>query len=213
MSVEAPAAKDPDRAAISVPGVAAVAITTPQIPLARADIAAAKDTAPNCVGSVGVPFVDFVGRCFLRACLWMELLESRKREKQAVCEARIESAASWKYQWHVMGWLRSSLGAASCTAVAACVTPFFLESELRSMVPLIFLLVILYVAFRFGNIAGILGTICAALVFEIFLFEPRLSLAISSPAAKNHLISMVILGIGASELLGRRKPPAVYKPW
>ena len=206
MSVEASRAKDPDRAGISVPGIAA--ITTPQI-----DLIAANVVDDNCDGSIGVPFVDFVGRCFLRACLWMELLESWKREKQALPDAKIESAASWKYQWHVMGWLRSSLGAASCTAVAACVTPVFSGSELRSVVPFLFLLVILYVALRFGNIAGILGTICAALVFEIFLFEPRLSLSISSPAARNHLISMVILGICVSEILGRRKTAAVYKPW
>ena len=79
--------------------------------------------------------------------------------------------------------------------------------------PLLFVLVILYVALRFGHIAGIIGTICAALVFEIFLFEPTLSLAIDNPSARNHLISMVILGICASEILGRRKASVIYKPW
>jgi hypothetical protein len=39
-----------------------------------------------------------------------------------------------------------------------------------------------------------------------------LSLAIESQTARNHLISMVILGICASEILGRRKVPVVYKP-
>lgn len=206
MSVEASAAKDPDGAAVPVPGI--VAVTTSQIQLG-ADVA--DDVAYHRAGSIGVPFVDFVGRCFLRACLWMDLLESWKQEKRALPDAGIESAASGGYQG--LGWVRLSVGAISCTAVAACVTPFFLRSELRSLVPLLFLLVILYVALRFGHIAGILGTICAALVFEIFLFEPRLSLAISNPASRKHLISMVVLGICASELLGRRKTPAVYKPW
>jgi Domain of unknown function (DUF4118) len=209
MSVQAPAAKDPERAT-SVPGTAATA--NQQIHVVGANVSLA-DIASHHADSIGVPFVDLVGRCFLRACLWMELLESWKREKQALPDAKIESAASWKYHWRVMGWLRSSLGAASCTAVAACVTPFFLESAFRPLVPFLFLLVILYVALRFGNIAGILGTVCAALVFEIFLFEPRLSLAISSPTARNHLISMVVLGICASELLGRRKTPVIYKSW
>jgi len=99
MSIEASAAKDSDRAAISVPGVPAIA--NQQIDRG-ADITPA-DIASDRVGSVSAPFVDFVGRCFLRACLWMELLESWKREKQALPEAGIESAASWKYQWHVMG--------------------------------------------------------------------------------------------------------------
>jgi Domain of unknown function (DUF4118) len=159
-----------------------------------------------------VPFTDFAGRCFLRACLWANLLESWIRKKQAQSDAKIESAASWRYHLHVMGWLRSSLGVASCTAVAGCLIPVFAGNTHRAMVPLLFLLVILYVALRFGHVAGIIGTICAALVFEIFLFEPRLSLAIESQTARDHLISMVILGICASEVLGRRKVPLVYKP-
>ena len=113
----------------------------------------------------------------------------------------------------MMGWLRSSLGAASCTAVAGCLIPIFAGNAHRAVVPLLFLLVILYIALRFGHVAGLIGTVCAALVFEIFLFEPTLSFAIESPTARNHLVSMVILGICASELLGRYKAPVVYKPW
>jgi K+-sensing histidine kinase KdpD len=112
---------------------------------------------------------------------------------------------------HMMGWLRSSVGAASCTAVAGCLVPVFSGTKLSPAVPLLFLLVILYVALRFGNIAGIIGTVCAALVFASILFEPRPSLAISSPLERNLLFSMVILGVCASELFGRRKTTAVYK--
>jgi K+-sensing histidine kinase KdpD len=162
---------------------------------------------------VGAPFTDFAGRCFLRGCLCADLLESWIRKKQAQADAKIESAASWRYHLRVMGWLRSSLGAASCTAVAGCLIPVFAGNAYRTIVPLFFLLVILYVALRFGHVAGVIGTVCAALVFEIFLFEPTLSLAIENPSARNHLISMVILGICASEILGRRKVPVVYKPW
>jgi hypothetical protein len=161
---------------------------------------------------VGAPFSDFTGRCFLRGCLYADLLQSWIRKKQAQSDAKIESA-SWRYHLHVMGWLRSSLGAASCTAAAGCLIPIFAENTYRAVVPLLFLLIIVYVALRFGHLAGIIGTICAALMFEIFLFEPRLSLAIQNPSARNHLISMVILGICASEVLGRRKAPVVYKPW
>ena len=208
MSVEASPDKGPDPEKISVPGIAATA--NQQIHLVAADVTPA-DIASNRAGSIGVPFVDFVGRCFLRACLWMELLESWKREKQALPNSGTESAASWKYKWHVTGWLRSSVGAASCTAVAACLVPVFSGTTLSPAVPLLFLLVILYVALRFGNIAGIIGTVCAALVFASILFEPRPSLAISSPLERNLLFSMVILGTCASELLGRRKTTAVYK--
>ncbi|HEX3107191.1 MAG TPA: DUF4118 domain-containing protein [Terriglobales bacterium] len=160
-----------------------------------------------------VPFTGFVGRCFLCLCLCADLLESWIRKKQAQTDAKIDSEASWRYYLHAMGWLRSSVGAASCTAAAGCLIPVFAGSDYRPLVPLLFLLVILYVALRFGHLAGIIGTVCAALVFEIFLFEPTLSLVINNPSARNHLISMVILGVCASELLGRRKDPVVYKSW
>ncbi|MGH9515830.1 MAG: DUF4118 domain-containing protein [Terriglobales bacterium] len=158
------------------------------------------------------PFTDFAGRCFLRGCLFADLLESWIRKEQARADAKIDSA-SWRAHLHVMGWLRSSLGAASCTAVAGCLIPIFSGNTYRAIVPILFLAVILYIALRFGDVAGIIGTVCAALVFEIFLFEPTLSFAIGSSTARNHVISMVILGICASELLGRRKAPVVYKPW
>lgn len=158
------------------------------------------------------PFTDFAGRCFLRGCLFADLLESWVRKTQAQADAKIDSAG-WQAHLHVMGWLRSSLGAASCTAVAGCLIPIFSGNTYSAIVPLLFLIVILYMALRFGHVAGIIGTVCAALVFEIFLFEPKLSFAIENTTARNHLISMVILGICASELLGRRKAPVVYKPW
>src|SRR4029077_5516470 len=88
MSVEASPDKGPDPEKISVPGIAATA--NQQIHLV-ANVPHA-DIASNRAVSIGVPFVDFVGRCFLRACLWMELLESWKRETQALPDAGIESA-------------------------------------------------------------------------------------------------------------------------
>jgi hypothetical protein len=211
MSLEASGVGDLDRAAIGAPSTPA--ISSIQTAVAPIDVISKNTAASPYSGPVHIPFAGLIGCCFLRGCLWIELLASWIREKQTLPDGRIESASSGKYDWHVIGWLRSSLGAASCTAVAGCLIPVFSGSAHRSIVPFLFLLVILYVALRFGHIAGILGTIFAALVFEIFLFEPRLSLAISNPAARNHLISMVILGICASELLGRRKAPVVYKPW
>lgn len=159
------------------------------------------------------PFIGLAGRCFLRGCLCADLLASWIRKTQAQADAKIDSAESWRAHFRIMGWLRSSLGAASCTAVAGSMIPIFAGNAYRAIIPLLFLIVILYVALRFGRVAGIIGTVCAALVFEIFLFEPTLSFAIESPTARNHLISMVILGICASELLGRYKAPVVYKPW
>ena len=199
--------REPDRALISKTSALTTQTATPNI------IAADHDTIhPASSYRFDAPFSGFAGRCFLRVCLCADLLESWIHQQQARADAKIDSA-SWRAHLHMMGWLRSSLGAASCTAVAGCLIPIFAGNAHRAVVPLLFLLVILYIALRFGHVAGLIGTVCAALVFEIFLFEPTLSLAIENPAARNHLISMVIFGICASELLGRRKTPVVYKPW
>ena len=181
-------------------------------PSLQNDLTDHSGTFSNAVDRVDVPFADFVGRCFLRGCLWGGLLNSWIHKEQARCDVRIESDTNCTYHFHVMGWWRSSLGAASCTAAAGCLIPVVSRTSLIAVIPLLFLLVILYVALRFGNVAGIIGTVCAALVFEIFLFKPTWSLAISNSAARNHLISMVILGVCASELLGRRKRSVEYKP-
>jgi hypothetical protein len=199
--------REPDQVPVSKFSVSITQTATPPISPAIPPV-----TNPTS-SYLDVPFADFVGRCFLRGCLCADLVESWIRKKQAQADAKIESAASWRYHLRVMGWVRSSLGAASCTALAGCLIPVFGGNAYRAIIPFFFLVVILYVALRFGHIAGIIGTVCAALVFELFLFEPTLSLAIENPSARNHLISMVILGICASEILGRRKVPVAYKPW
>jgi hypothetical protein len=200
--------QEPDRALISKTSASTSQTATPKVGPPPHD-----NMHPASSYRFDAPFTDFAGRCFLRGCLCADLLESWIHREQARSDAKIDSAASWRTHFYVMGWLRSSLGAASCTAVAGCLIPIFAGNAYRAIVPLLFLVVILYIALRFGHVAGIMGTVFAALVFEIFLFEPTLSFAIESPTARNHLISMVILGICASELLGRRKASVVYKPW
>lgn len=161
----------------------------------------------------GLPFADFVGRCFLRLCLWGEILASLGRAKRPGAE-KIRSATSnipgrvgpdsERQDWPRPGWLRSFIGAACCTLAAASLVLVFSTSPYRPMVPFILLIVISYIAVRFGDLAGVAGTLCAALVFAAILFPPP-GIAISNPGERSHLISMVILGVCASELLGRRK--------
>jgi K+-sensing histidine kinase KdpD len=96
----------------------------------------------------------------------------------------------------------ASLGAGCCAVAAAGLTPVITQTPFTSFAPLVFLVVIVFVAARFGNFAGMFGTLTAALVFAIFLFEPRFSLTIEDAAARNHLIWMVVIGLVISDLLG-----------
>ena len=102
-----------------------------------------------------------------------------------------------------MSRLQSAFTGAGCCAVAAAgLSPVISQTHFTSFTPLIFLSVIFLVAARFGNFAGMIGTLAAALIFEIFLFEPRFSLLVDDPGARSHLIWMVVLGLIVSDLLG-----------
>jgi K+-sensing histidine kinase KdpD len=78
----------------------------------------------------------------------------------------------------------------------------------KTFLPFFFLGVIILIAIRFGNRAGIVGTLAAALVFATFLFEPTLSPLVEDTAARDHLIWMLLIGIILSDLLGAYTIPA-----
>lgn len=99
-------------------------------------------------------------------------------------------------------WKYPSIGAMFCTALAMGVVALFDKANLdEQLLPLLFLIVIVPVAVRFGHIAGIAGTIISGLIFASFL-KPKWSLAIADPASRRHLIWMLIIGIILSDLLG-----------
>lgn len=184
-------------------------VTTPEIEKTLLQTAHSTSFSSHEILSGEAPFAGIVGWLFMRACWLVELFEgwaakSSRRE-------RLESAVTKKFGSRVAGWLSSLIAAACCTLAALCVLPLFWAHSLHPLAPLFFLLVISYIAMRFGDIAGVVGTIGAAFVFAFFLFEPS-GLAVSSPIERNRLISMIIIGLLVSELLGRRKPHAVYKP-
>jgi hypothetical protein len=173
--------------------------------------------AQNTVAStsrfeIASPFAGFAGRSFLRVCLLAEIFDSWIRARQESSPQQAQYGAE-RSNWLVAGWFRSSIGAVSCNLAAASLVAIFWASPRRSLVPLIFLFVVSYVALRFGHIAALIGTIGAAFLFASVLFEPRPSLAMSNPIERDLLYSMVIVGICASEILGRRRTPIVYKPW
>jgi len=101
-------------------------------------------------------------------------------------------------------WGRRVLGTSLCVLAAGILTLVVRSLPHKGFVPLVFLCVVLLIAVRFGSAAGILGTVGAAVIFAEFLFDPFLSIRVSEPVQKNHLIWMVIIGIAASELVGMR---------
>ena len=99
------------------------------------------------------------------------------------------------------------LGVGVCTAAASSLCIFLEKSPVKPSVPIYFLLVVVIVAFRFGALAGMLGTLAAAAIFALFLFEPLRSLAVHNVNERNNLICLMLFGVAVSELCGHPPPP------
>ena len=84
----------------------------------------------------------------------------------------------------------------------------FSHGPFKTLLPFLFLAVIVVVASRFGNVAGILGTLASALVFSTFLFQPTLSPFVENAVARDHLIWMLLIGVILSDLLGAYAIPS-----
>ena len=90
-----------------------------------------------------------------------------------------------------------------CAAVAALLSlPFqHQDLELRSKVPLVFLIVIVMVARKMGEAAAILGTVVAGLVFATLLFQPLGSLGVAAKPARMSLAWFLLGGMVCAHLL------------
>ena len=103
---------------------------------------------------------------------------------------------------------RTLLGAGLCVVLALGLTFSFRNSSIKSIMPILFLVVIVAVTMRFGTFAGRLGTVCCTLIFATLLFPPLNSLAVQSSDERSSLIWMLIVGVVVAELL---PPPRVTK--
>lgn len=89
-------------------------------------------------------------------------------------------------------------GAVLCTVAAAAMTAIFADNAARGILPLVFLAVITLVALYFGVVAGMIGSICAAVVFAIFLFPPIGSPLVDNLAERSNVAWMLLGGIAIS---------------
>ena len=77
----------------------------------------------------------------------------------------------------------------------------FSSHSSRAVVPLAFVAVILALALRYGAAVGFFGSVAAALIFSLFLFEPLHKFDIQSAAARANIGWMLLAGIALSYLL------------
>jgi K+-sensing histidine kinase KdpD len=91
----------------------------------------------------------------------------------------------------LIGTLTSTVAALVISLVAA-------GRRWEVFVPLMFSLVLLGTAARFGARAGMAATLAATLVFAVFLFSPRGSLRVGIEAERANLVWMMLMGTAFS---------------
>jgi K+-sensing histidine kinase KdpD len=113
--------------------------------------------------------------------------------KAAACKLRAPQLAD-----AVIGGVLCAIAAAVASIVAS-------GHSWKTLVPLVFTVILLLNAWLFGTRAGLLGTVLAALVFAGWLFSPVGSIQVANDSARANLGWMLLIGIGFSFLFA---PPA-----
>ncbi|HLK32546.1 MAG TPA: DUF4118 domain-containing protein [Terriglobales bacterium] len=96
----------------------------------------------------------------------------------------------------------SAIGFVLCGFAASLLAILFWNSRLQILAPILFTIVVVAVAMRFGRKVGILGTLFGAAVFAIWLYPPLGTLRVSSTQARGSLNALLIGGLVLSYLLG-----------
>jgi K+-sensing histidine kinase KdpD len=103
-------------------------------------------------------------------------------------------------------------GVALCTGAAALLAMCVRTTSLRVSVIFPFLLVVIFVAIRFGAVAAMVGSSVSAVVFSCFMLPPIGSFSIEDPVAKQNLLWFVVAGISLGYLFAPVPPDKGEKP-
>ena len=82
-----------------------------------------------------------------------------------------------------------------CSAFALALSLFLRDDAAKRVVPAIFLLTLIAVAYFFGRLASLLTAVAGALIFTVFLFEPYGSLAVDKTTDRVELLCFAIVAL------------------
>jgi hypothetical protein len=102
---------------------------------------------------------------------------------------------------------KRALGVAVCTIAALFAALLFRSRSEGTVVPLVFIAVIVLIAARFGTTAGIVSSLISALIFATVMYPPTGHPSINDPSAKANLGYMLMAGLAASFLFLPHTPP------
>ena len=97
-------------------------------------------------------------------------------------------------------FLRIAFGIALVAAVSLGTAYLFAGTEIRTLLPLLFIVVLVILARYFGMTVAVAGSLLCAVVFARFLFEPTGSLHVEDLVARRNLLWMVVGAVALSYL-------------
>jgi K+-sensing histidine kinase KdpD len=100
----------------------------------------------------------------------------------------------------------SLIGIGLCAVLAGLLSVFLRDDPVRSIVPLLFLLVLIPVAHLWGASSCIIGACIATLMFACFLFRPIGSLTVQDTADRIILTTCHFIAIAVAYLSSPRPP-------
>lgn len=98
--------------------------------------------------------------------------------------------------------INSAIGFVLCGVAACLLAIVFWNSQYQIAAPILFTVVVVAVAMRFGRVVGIWGTLFGAALFALWLYPPFGSLRVSSQQARGSLNALLLGGLVLSYLLG-----------
>ena len=98
-------------------------------------------------------------------------------------------------------WVAIVTGTGLSAVAAVLLAAAFAGRPSRALVPLLFVVVLLVLAYRYGAGVGLLGSAVAAVIFTLFLFPPVGQFRIENEAARANLGWMLLAGIAVPTLL------------
>ncbi len=96
---------------------------------------------------------------------------------------------------------RTTLGLLLCSGLALCAAYCFSRLTWNAFVPLLFGVVIIAIAVRYGVTVGILGSLVSAAIFAHLLYSPYHSLEVDDRTARAALAWMILGGTVVPYLL------------
>jgi K+-sensing histidine kinase KdpD len=89
----------------------------------------------------------------------------------------------------------TAIGIAMCGIAAAALSLLMENVAAKPLLPLLFIIVLVAAALRYGVLSAVLGAVLATAIFAYFLFVPVGSFSVKKGEARNNLAWMVMVGI------------------